>query len=293
MKFTYTYRSSDGQRHAAEIEAESRDAAFARLRTEFGIKPIKVELKIGDGKIEGRRNGFKGLKGTIVLVFVAALLVAVAVWLWNVARPEAVTYQGRITYTQATSLTRQEIPGDRRHIEEAIRLFPQAANGAVGRNPPTQVGNGCVFRFAAEVYLARFAEPGRPVVDEGSPPLPSEEDFKACLDEPIMIASNDFTEIVDLKRIVTGMKRELRAYLAGGGTVSGYAEELVKRQAMEAGMREKAAKRLEELMSNQKEAYAFWLRANARLESMGIYPLPLTPALRTYQQMHPFDEGIQ
>ena len=42
MKFTYTYRSSDGERHAAEVEAESRDAAFAKIRTELGIKPIKV-----------------------------------------------------------------------------------------------------------------------------------------------------------------------------------------------------------------------------------------------------------
>ena len=29
MRFAYTYRSSDGQRHMAEVEAESRDAAFA------------------------------------------------------------------------------------------------------------------------------------------------------------------------------------------------------------------------------------------------------------------------
>ena len=42
MRFTYTYRSSDGERHTAEIEAENRDAAFAKIRTELGIKPIKV-----------------------------------------------------------------------------------------------------------------------------------------------------------------------------------------------------------------------------------------------------------
>ena len=35
MKFTYTYRSSDGERHTAEIEAESRDAAFAKIRTDY------------------------------------------------------------------------------------------------------------------------------------------------------------------------------------------------------------------------------------------------------------------
>ena len=48
MKFTYTYRSSDGERHMAEIEAESRDAAFAKIRTELGIKPIKVTAVEGE-----------------------------------------------------------------------------------------------------------------------------------------------------------------------------------------------------------------------------------------------------
>ena len=63
MKFTYTYRSSDGQRHAAEIEAESRDAAFARLRTEFGIRPIRVvaadSQRDGNDERDTRENGHK------------------------------------------------------------------------------------------------------------------------------------------------------------------------------------------------------------------------------------------
>ena len=57
MKFTYTYRSSDGLRHSAEIEAESRDAAFAKVRTELGIKPIKVvatgDHATGGGTVDG------------------------------------------------------------------------------------------------------------------------------------------------------------------------------------------------------------------------------------------------
>jgi hypothetical protein len=57
MRFTYTYRSSDGQRHTAEIEAESRDAAFARVRNELGIKPIKVvatgDHATGGGTVDG------------------------------------------------------------------------------------------------------------------------------------------------------------------------------------------------------------------------------------------------
>ena len=54
MKFTYTYRSSDGQRHTAEIEAESRDAAFAKVRAELGIKPIKVTAAGDTVAVEGK-----------------------------------------------------------------------------------------------------------------------------------------------------------------------------------------------------------------------------------------------
>ena len=57
MRFTYTYRSSDGERHTAEIEAESRDAAFAKIRTELGIKPIKVVAEEdGSGKSAASPN---------------------------------------------------------------------------------------------------------------------------------------------------------------------------------------------------------------------------------------------
>ena len=32
-----------------------------------------------------------------------------------------------------------------------------------------------------------------------------------------------------------------------------------------------------------KSAYEYWLKANGQLQSMGIYPLPLSEELRTYQ----------
>ncbi len=31
------------------------------------------------------------------------------------------------------------------------------------------------------------------------------------------------------------------------------------------------------------EAYSYWLKANAQLQSMGIYPVPMPDALRMYQ----------
>ena len=299
MRFTYTYRSSDGQRHTAEIEAESRDAAFATIRRELGIKPIKVvaagDHATGDGS--GKRAASPRWGAFLVIaLIVTALLIALAAWWWlegrgPTAQPageldalpyQAPTPQGATSHTAATPLPRQMIPGDRQRIE-----------GAVGS-----------LKHPAERLLARFAEPGRAVAalpDE----RPTEAEFAACLREPIKVAGTDFTEAVDLKRIVTGMKREMRAYIAGGGTTEQYLSELVKRQKLEISYRENAERRLGELLNgergsdhpkpetrNQKlqAAYGYWLKANASLKSMGIYELPLPDALQGYQAGLGLDE---
>ena len=311
MLFTYTYRSSDGQRHTAEIEAESRDAAFAKVRAELGIKPIKVtavEASRQDGGSPYGRAGARPSRGGMLwgaAILAASILVLLAfgIWQWagaRNARPyQVMTPQGPVTYTVATPLPRQAIPGDRRRIEQAV---------AQERDPP-------VFAHAAERWLARYAEPGRgaqagPGAENGlartrsaaSAP-PSAADFEAALREPIRIASTDFTEVVDLKRIVAGMKREMRAYLAGGGTAEQYLAELEKRQRLEISYRERAEQRLNELLKEQKgdgrrqdggspykAAYAYWLKANAQLQAMGIYPLALPDALRSYQMGLDIDE---
>ena len=185
-----------------------------------------------------------------------------------------------------------------------------------------------MFRFVAERWLARFAEPGRKLPITGGTPVapdaakmaaphtsrPTSAEFEIALREPIRIASSDFTEVVDLKRIVTGMKREMNAYLAGGGTVEGYLAELEKRQKLEVSYRERAEQKLNELLATAngqaarstgdggrdkhvppagdalKAAYAYWLKANAQLQAMGIYPLALPDVLRSYQMGLDIDE---
>jgi len=312
VKFTYTYRSSDGQRHTAEIEAESRDAAFARVRAEMGVKPIKMVAADGS-----KANGEWSDKGTshgrgalvAVVVLSAAVLGGVAWWMRpsNRESPAATnesltvphdqpitvaTPQGPVTLRVAEPLPRQAIPGNRQRIED---------------------GRDSIFTNAAERLLARFAEPGRAVAaPEGE--KPTEADFAAALREPTRIASTDFTEVVDLKRIVTGMKREMRAYIAGGGTVGQYLVELEKRQRLEVSYRERAEQKLNELLAAAngqaarfaegngrdkrgpsagealKAAYAYWLKANAQLQAMGIYPLALPDALRSYQMSLDIEE---
>ncbi len=86
MTFTYTYRSSDGQRHSAEIEAENRDAAFARLRTELGIKPIKVVAADGS-KANGEEaaGGHFPWRGTVLAVLGVLVVLALLAYLRNPA----------------------------------------------------------------------------------------------------------------------------------------------------------------------------------------------------------------
>ena len=101
----------------------------------------------------------------------------------------------------------------------------------------------------------------------------------------------------------------MRAYLAGGGSVGQYLSELARRQKLEISYRERAEQKLAEMLSaarrnsppgsgvekpeNQKalqSAYAYWLKANAQLQAMGIFPVALPDALRAYQMTLDIEE---
>ena len=162
MKFTYTYRSSDGLRHSAEIEAESRDAAFAKVRTELGIKPIKG-VATGDHATGG---------GTV---------------------------DGYLTELEK----RQKLEFSyRERAEQKLNELLAAANGQTDRSTD-----------------------GR---DKRDPPA--------------------------------GRARSPSAPLSGNTSDA------------------------------LKAAYAYWLKANAQLQAMGIYPLALPDVLRSYQMSLDIDE---
>ena len=85
-RWTYTYRTSDGQRHSGEIEAESLDAAHAAIRREMGVKPIKVWAAGGETASvqqqevrspRDRRHGRAALVAAVVLAAIAG-----GAWWW-------------------------------------------------------------------------------------------------------------------------------------------------------------------------------------------------------------------
>ena len=263
MKYTYAYKTSDGIRHEETMNASSREEVFAALRAK-GIKAIKVVAADGS-----KANGeVRGVRKRVVAMFVcvAALITGLAVYFAPVIPTTAATATTKSTTTpsakakNATSLPRQTIHGDRARIKAAANSL----------------------KSAPERLLAAFAEPGRTFVLESK--LPTEAEFAAVLREPITIAENEFTESVDLKRIVARIKGDMRRYLAAGGTAEEFIAELVKRQKQEIAYREKAEERLNEMLKGDAaRAYDFFLKANAQLQSMGIYPLPLPDSLRSHQ----------
>ena len=269
MKYTYAYKTSDGTRHEASMNAASREEVFAELRKQ-GIKAIKVVAADGskaNGEVRGVRK-----RVAAMFVCIAALIAGVVVYFiptngGKSRSPFLIPHSPISKAKNATSLPRQMIHGDRGRIQEAAESLTNAV----------------------ERVLAAFAEPGRTFVLESK--LPTEAEFAAALRNSIKIADDEFTESVDLKRIVTRIKSDMRRYLAAGGTLEEFIRELVKRQRQEIAYREKAEARLNEMLKGDiAKAYDFFLKANAQLQSMGIYPLPLPDSLRSYQNTLDFDE---
>ena len=333
MKFTYAYKTSDGVRHEDSIEASSREEVFSTLRAK-GIRPIKVVAADGSkangesvgSRIPRDRDASVGRsprdRRPLPLAVTIAILILIGLvglalypprlraFLFSATPPSASTPTNQtqstkpapaaqIVYRNAKPLARQMINGDRARIEAAASAFTNAA----------------------ERFMAAFAEPGRPIAASLAALRPADAEFLAALRTPIHIAETDFTEAVDLKRIVAKIKSDLRVYLSEGGTIDDYLAELVKRQKLEIAHREKAEKHLARLCAatkgakatdasnadagvstsiataqstkkkiNKAAAYDYWLKANAQLQAMGIYPLPIPDVLRDYEATIDLDE---
>ena len=261
MRYIYAYKSSDGVRHEAEIEAESREYVFAELRKR-GIRAIKVVASDGskaNGEIRGARKRI-----VMFFIFIAVAFAVGTTYIITIRSHDSIGHENHKELIIARALPRQTIPGDRRRINEAAQKL---------------------FESKAEQFLARFVEPGRSVSAQKSE-WPTKIDFDQSLKSTITFSEDEFSEYIAMKRMVVWLKREMSAYLRGGGTETGYIEDLIKRQNMEIEYRDKANTKLEEMLQQSnhlKDAYTFWLKANAQLQAMGIYPIPLPSQLKDFQ----------
>ena len=235
MEFVYSYKTSDGVRHEAAIEASSRDEAFAELR-QRGIRPIRV-TPVG-GEANGRRR--YGGRANALAAGLAALLVGAGTWL------------AAMRFAERPWMIGRERP-----------LAGQAEDGsgmaAVARPRGQIEGYGAIdlgktFLFASERRLAAYARPGVAVAPDAE--LDGLADLPEALDRPLAIAPGDSPSVRELKRMVTGLKDEARAYIRAGHGTAAFAEWLTARQRMEADYRRQMSARVKSGLVSREEANA-------------------------------------
>ena len=230
MKFVYQYRTPDNKSHKGMIRAVSRDAAYAALKAQ-GIKPGRVEDAPGVfNKLFGR-----GKRWIAILVLGALCLVLGASLMRT--RHEAQGTNGPDT------LDRAQLYGDPVVIAECV-----------------DAGWTNVFSSALDVYLAKFAVPGQAVSSDLVPPVQQAGDLGM-----VSIADGDLAEIVQMKRMVNGIKQEMAEYLADGGSRAMYFRRLMIRQRAEQGFVNTAVRQI-----RASKDHAFWRRKNAELRAMGL-----------------------
>lgn len=250
MRYTYAYKTSDGLRHEAAMEADSREEVFIRLR-EQGIKAIKVVAADGS-KANGEMpsKGLFGVRGAHALPVLAVVLIGGAVWWWFGGRG-ATALSGD---DFLVSGTRRQVIGDPAVIEKGIRS-----------------GWADVFDREGERFLASFAIPGVKAGQRST----REEEIRSVLDQTVAPRDGDSIEARQIKAMVEGMKQEARRYIAAGGTIVGYGRRLVERQEAEIAIygRVKAEAEEKRAKMEEDEFEAFLEKRNDELRNLGIKPV--------------------
>lgn len=238
MKFGYSYKTSDGIRHESTFEAKSNEAVFAALRAQ-GIRPMKV------WEIHSPYYVSKRTRLIIVLALALAISIVYTIRLRNSALR---------TPHSALTAPRHQIYGDPAIWEDIER-----DNFA------------SVFPDEGDRVLAAYAIPGR--VPQGALLLSRPELLKRLTDskdKDISFDSTDPKEATELKRIVQGMKEELRWYVADGvGTVESYLMRLHERQDEETRIYERTRQELENNTDQKLRE-----ERNAALRAMGLRTIP-------------------
>ena len=137
-----------------------------------------------------------------------------------------------------------------------------------------------VFPHQADRYLACYAQPAVESNFDQSLSAPSARHriigralanlVEAGFLPPIEISESDPREVKELKRIVIGMRDELKTYLGNGiGTTESYAKRLEERQTAELTIYRRIKREL-----SRSSDLAEWEKGNAQLRAIGAPTIP-------------------
>ena len=268
MTFTYYWKSSDNARHEGEIEATSRDEAFALLRAR-GVRAIKVEPK---GWETGA--GYRGVKRRVVVAIAIAAALFGAVFAWWVASPR----QGVSLSEENERLSKTVIQKGGRKGRIESNVVEAKFGDRVAKPHPRKyikslaggLDSVTCFEHPSENYLARFAMPGVDGDDEIRESAELVSDLRDALESEIVISANDPADIAELKRIVAGLKEEADIHLRSGSGILDFLKFLRLRQKMESDCRRRI---VEEALMDGGDRERRLAEANGTLAAMGLAPM--------------------
>ena len=252
MKYTYAYKTSDGVRHEATMNASSREEVFATLRKQ-GIKAIKVVAADGS-----KANGeIHGVRKRVVAVLVAFVALGVGIVAYLSGTRSSGDLGDSATTAFAMGQDRRQVIGDAMIIEKGIRN-----------------GWSDVFTLEGERFLASFAIPGVKAGQRNT----SEKEFAAALEHKCTVETSDSLEARQIKAMVEGMKNEARRYLAAGGTVVEYGKRLTERQDAEIAIYNRVKADIEKARATMSESafMTYWEKRNDELRNLGIKSVGLS-----------------
>lgn len=250
MKYTYAYKTSDGTRHEATMEAESREAVFAALRAK-GIKAIKVVAADGS-KANGEVRGIQKRAAAALVILAAAVVGGVAYF-------QGTRTGAALAANPAAVSPRHQIYGDPAIMEGLERGDFAAVLPRVG-----------------DQMLAVFAQPGKLMCAKGANPRLLDAKMEAAfaayakdelsVESDIAIDAGEERELRELKQIVNGIREEMRYYLANGnGTPRSFWRRLNERTTQEMQIYERTRRELE----NETSPDA-WESKNEALRRIGL-----------------------
>ena len=252
MKYTYAYKTSDGIRHEATMNASSREEVFAELRKR-GIKAIKVVAADGS-----KANGeVRGVRKRVVAALVAFVALGVGLLSYFSGTRTGGDLGGSTATAFATGQDRRQVIGDAAIVEKGILS-----------------GWSDVFTLEGERFLASFAIPGVKAGQRNT----SEKEFAAALENKCAVTDTDSLEARQIKAMVEGMKNEARRYIAAGGTIVEYGKRLTERQDAEIAVYNRVKADLEKARTTMSESnfMAYWEKRNDELRNLGIKTIGLS-----------------
>lgn len=232
MKYHYFYQTKQNESRDGWIAAWDRHEAYDKLRKQ-GIKPYKL---LGRNPLAWKR----WLVIALLLLVVGALV------------PSLLRMRREMYATRYSDLPRAQLYGDPATIQH---LAAEGWRGAFS--------NAYDAWFAAHVIPGRECTCQSEIYHQLSPIL--------SLTPRLTFSSDDSDECRRLKRMINGMKSELKAYVAAGGQVEDYMRLCCERLRTEQGIRETSNRKLMNLFKKGDVALdEIWEKENRLLRSFGL-----------------------